>query len=340
MDRGRALWLLLPEPVRRMPADLAAVVLLTVITVLVVFLPVISDTPARVVFGLAFVLFLPGYAFIAALFPEEGSPPALEEEEASRIRDRGIDGIERVALAFGLSIAIVPLIGLVLNFTPWGIRLVPIVASLSVFTIGCSIVATVRRWELDPEDRFHVPYRAWIAAAHDELFNPEDRTDATLNVILALSILLAISTLGYAIAVPPDGERFTEFYYLSEDEEGELVAANFPTEFVEGEGQSLYLGIGNNEHETVAYTVVIQVQDESFVDNESTVHERSEIDRFQIEVEHDDTWLEEVTITPEMVGDQLRLQFLLYIGDAPATADRESAYRDLHLWIDVEAADD
>jgi len=32
----------------------------------------------------------------------------------------GIDGIERVALSFGLSIAIVPLIGLVLNFTPWG----------------------------------------------------------------------------------------------------------------------------------------------------------------------------------------------------------------------------
>ncbi|MHB8987039.1 MAG: DUF1616 domain-containing protein [Eubacteriales bacterium] len=43
------------------------------------------------------------------------------------------DGIERVALSFGLSIAVVPLVGLILNYTPWGIRLAPILASLLVF---------------------------------------------------------------------------------------------------------------------------------------------------------------------------------------------------------------
>jgi len=49
----------------------------------------------------------------------------LKKEEAattapSHSREGIDDGIERVALSFGLSIAIVPLIGLVLNFTPWG----------------------------------------------------------------------------------------------------------------------------------------------------------------------------------------------------------------------------
>ncbi|MCK4222104.1 MAG: DUF1616 domain-containing protein, partial [Dehalococcoidia bacterium] len=57
--------------------------------------------PLRIVLGLPFLLFSPGYALIAALFPKKGS----------------LDGIERIALSFGLSIAVVPLIGLILNYT-------------------------------------------------------------------------------------------------------------------------------------------------------------------------------------------------------------------------------
>jgi uncharacterized membrane protein len=56
------------------------------------------------------MLFLPGYALIATLFPRKGD----------------LDGIERIALSFGLSIAITPLLGLGLNYTPFGIRLTPI----------------------------------------------------------------------------------------------------------------------------------------------------------------------------------------------------------------------
>ena len=51
--------------------------------------------------GLAMVLFLPGYTQIAALFS----------------RKDDLDGIERIALSFGLSIAVVPLIGLGLNLS-------------------------------------------------------------------------------------------------------------------------------------------------------------------------------------------------------------------------------
>jgi len=79
MERDRW-WLLLPEPVRRLPADLAATIGLTIITILVVILPVINETPLRVVFGLPFVLFLPGYAFIAALFPEAGESPEEHDD--------------------------------------------------------------------------------------------------------------------------------------------------------------------------------------------------------------------------------------------------------------------
>jgi hypothetical protein len=72
---------------------------------------------------------------VAALFPEAESGSAVEGDEgdgeddtAVARKEGGIDGLERVALSFGISIVIVPLIGLVLHFTPWGIRLVPVIS--------------------------------------------------------------------------------------------------------------------------------------------------------------------------------------------------------------------
>ena len=374
MRDRRDTWLLLPRPIRRLPADLAAVGVLTVVTLATVFIPVVNETPLRVAFGLAFVLFLPGYAFIAALFPEAGESPIPDADvdssdvpsdvtakpdpvagttaadtqpdhetetdnglltEGGHDRD-GIDGIERVALSFGLSIAIVPLIGLVLNFTPWGIRLVPIAVSVAGFTLICVAVAAIRRWELPADERFAVPYREWITAAKHELFEPDDRTDAALNVMLALSILLAVGSVGYAVAVPPQGEQFSEFYLLTENDDGELVADGYPDTMELDETAELIVGIENNEHETTDYTVVVQLQDVVTEGNESTVVERTEIDRFSTTLEHNETHHERHTLRPTMTGDDLRVQYLLYDGDAPAEPTRENSYRDLHLWIDVE----
>jgi len=81
------------------------------------------------------VLFLPGYSLIAALFP----------------RKDDLDGIERIALSFGLSIAITPLLGLALDYTPFGIRLFPVLIVLSVFTVSLALGAYVRRSKIPEE---------------------------------------------------------------------------------------------------------------------------------------------------------------------------------------------
>lgn len=394
MDRGSDWWLLFPERVRRFPADLAVTVGLTCLTVIVVLAPIIRETPLRVVFGLPFVLFLPGYAFIAALFPEDGDSPSgdglfgdsddaasaskgtgethsddadpddKQSDESGRLTaavspatDRGIDGIERVALSFGLSIAIVPLIGLGLNFTPWGITLIPILLSVSGFTVGCAVVAAFRRWDLPEDERFRVPYREWIEAARAEVFEPDDRVDAALNVLLAASILLAVGSVGYAIAVPPQGEQFTEFYLLTEDEDGDRVAADYPEELVVGEPEELIVGVGNNEHESVDYTVVVQLQEVELIENQSleqeldeqaqqpdaelnetqvNVLDRTELDRFELRLGHNETWQEPRDVTATQSGENLRLQYLLFRGEPPEAPTQETAYRDLHLWVDVE----
>jgi hypothetical protein len=84
----------------------------------------------RWVLGSIFVLYLPGFSLIQLLFP----------------KGKDIDSLERFALSIGLSLALVPLIGLVLNYTPWGIRFAPIVASLGTFTVVTLSAAGMRKY--------------------------------------------------------------------------------------------------------------------------------------------------------------------------------------------------
>jgi len=98
---------------------------------------------ARWILGSLFVLFLPGYTLIEALFPK-------------RLEPKSLDAIVRLALSIGLSLAITPLIGLLLNYTPWGIRLNTIVISLTLFTLTMSLVAAHRKFTLSKS--FHIKH--------------------------------------------------------------------------------------------------------------------------------------------------------------------------------------
>lgn len=122
------------------PKDLVLVILLTLLCLPFILVSPLNETSVRIILGLLLVLFMPGYSLIAALFP--------------RMDD--INGIERIALSFGLSIAVVPLIGLALNYTPFGIRLLPILIGLSIFTISLALIAYVRRSGIPERDRFVV----------------------------------------------------------------------------------------------------------------------------------------------------------------------------------------
>lgn len=340
MARDSGLWLLLPRSLRHLPTDLVIVLLLDVLTGIFVFAPVIKETPIRAALGLPFVLFLPGYAFVAALFPEQGPSPAEDETEAEtgrvdRLREGSIDGIERLALSFGLSIAISPLIGLVLNFTPFGIRLVPVVLAIGGFTLLATGIATARRNALLPEKRFSVPFQQWYTAIRAELFEPETQVDRILNLILVVSLVLAMSSVAYAVFVPKPGEAFTEFYLLTENESGDLTAANYPSNFTVGESKPLVVGITNQEHQQVNYSVVVQLQRVRTSNNSTEVLERETIERFQPTLSENETWTRRHNVTPTMTGDRLRLAYLLYRGTAPSQPTVENAYRETHLWVNV-----
>lgn len=306
-----------------LPADLTAVVLVTMATVAAVGIPVINTTPIRVILATPFVLFIPGYALVAALFPEEN----------------GISGMERLALAFGTSIAIVPILGLILNSTPFGIRLEPVLLFVSGVTLGLTYIATYRRLQLPADDRLVVPFRRWIQSVITVFSGHESRRDSVLTVVALVSVLLAVSSVGYAFAVPQQADAFTEFYIVTEQDDGELVADDYPTEFTVGESQPIIVGIGNREHQLTEYTLVVELQEVTVENDSTTVHESDELLRRQPTVATEETSHEEVEITPEMEGDRLRLTFMLFKNDAPAEPTIDNAYRETHLWINVSAGD-
>ena len=125
-------------------------IILTSTTALLVFTIPENAFPLvylRYVLGTIFVLWLPGYAFIKALFPQT-LPFARALAHSLGTTEKNLDTIERVALSLGMSIALVPIIGLLLNYTPWGIRLTPIVLSLTAFTIIFATAAIVREHQI------------------------------------------------------------------------------------------------------------------------------------------------------------------------------------------------
>jgi hypothetical protein len=83
----------------------------------------------RIPLGTIFVLYLPGASLIELLYPKR----------------EDLTQLERLALSIGLSLALVPLVGLILNYTPWGIRLDPIVASLTILTLTMAFGAAARK---------------------------------------------------------------------------------------------------------------------------------------------------------------------------------------------------
>ncbi len=287
--------------------DLALVIILVLLTIAFVLLPPLNETPLRILLGLPLVLFLPGYSLIAALFPRKGD----------------LDAIERIALSFGLSIAITPLLGLALNYTPFGIRLSPILTVLSVFTISLALGAYVRRSMILEEDRFGVDLATCFKSIKESFKAGDTKIDKILSGFLIISIVLAISMTVYAIITPKEGEKFTEFYILGPGGK----AAGYPTNLSVGEEGTVIIGVVNHEYADTSYLLEVWLNGEV-------------IDEWSIELRDNETWESPFTFRARRAGENQKLEFLLYKNHFNKSVygkeGEEKPYRELHLWVDVK----
>lgn len=307
----------------KLETDLVAI--LAVTALLIIIIAAFPSTPLRIVLGLPFLILFPGYTLISALFP----------------RRTDLDGIERTALSFGLSIAVVPLIGLILNYTPWGIRLYPILVSLSIFIAAMSVVAWYRRRTYPAADRFRLDVKLPRPS-----FAGQGRLDMALSVVLVIAIIGSLGTLGYVIASPKTGEKFTEFYILGIDgkadgypgvftfEDGQVVTVSYKRAGVMEDVDEPYgrvtVGIVNREHREGTYRVEVRLDGETlpvWLDGEQVESVGPVV------LQHDERWEQEIGFAPTGPGDEQKVEFVLYLDGEPYFEDGKH----LHLWVDGKA---
>lgn len=245
----------------------------------------------RIFFGLILVLFLPGFSLTAMLFPKRDD----------------LESIERVAFSIILSLVGVPLLGLILNFTPFGIKLITILVILSAFTIMFSLIAWIRRMNLPVNERFRVPFKKLLKGNLGQ-----NALDKSLSIILIASIIGSSATLVYVVLMPKTGERFTEFYLLDSDG----MASNYPTSLKIGEEGKMIIVIVNNEYENITYRLEVNF-------NGFLIHEE------QVLLIENEKGESSFIFKATNKGKNQKLEFLLYRNQ------QIEVYRILHLWISV-----
>jgi uncharacterized membrane protein len=263
----------------------------------------LPDSILRTIIGLPFLLFFPGYAALLVLFPA----------------GKDLDIIERVALSFGLSIAITPLVGFALNYTPFGIRLAPILFCLSAINIALALGGLYRREKTEKAYLPFDPQQKWREMTSS--YRKEGKVDKALTIILVISILASCVALVYVVAFPRQGESFTELYILGPGGN----ATGYPHNLTVGQDASVFLGLVNHEHRDVNYTVEIWLSNVTFVDNQTQVNKMYFFDRINVTlpsvpVNLEGNWTKqwEVNYTFRVdVSGEYKLFFLLYLDGEP-----------------------
>lgn len=278
----------------------------------------------RFVLTVPLLLFVPGYALTIVLFP------ATAEHHRSNVRWLpdlpGLDGVERAALSFGLSVVLLPVFALSASLLFGTVR-VPIVLLVSVAVLVLLLAGWWRRSRLSADHRFTIT--AADVGRTIQGGTTGTRMDTGINIFLGVCVVAAVGVFAFGLAAPQQGATYAEFS-LGTESDGTFVTSGYQTEFQSGESAQYSVLVENNENRAVTYTVVVQLER---VDD--GVVELDELDRLSVETSPGETVIRDHQVTPTLTGDDLRLTYLLYTGDPPENPGRESADESLHLWIDV-----
>jgi uncharacterized membrane protein len=135
-----------------------------------------------------------------------------------------------------------------------------------------------------------------------------------LSALLILLILASIVAIVWFTVLPEKGEGFTEFYILGLDGK----ADNYPSQIKLGDNVTISMGIINKENKATSYRTTIQIEEVAI----------KEI--WPIILPPNEKWEQQVSFIPTKVGDNQKIEFLLYNDDGT------NAYLSLNLWIDVK----
>ena len=324
--------------------DLLAVTFFSCLGAIFVLIPPFNETLLKIPLALSLFFFIPGYAFISALFPGK----------------KEISGIERFTLSVGFSLILTVFDGFLISLLPWGYRPAPIVVSIIGITAFFSIVTLFTRKLLDEDEQFSFSIKEFIRdLKSDEL---EENTESAINnelaeaeplpsenrrfhrsrskvkskglkyqpeseikkrplppeiekaLIIALigSIIIASGMLVYA-KMTREKETFTMLYLLGPDGKAE----GYPTESLINVPLNVTVGIENHELQDVNYVLQMKADEDI-------------IEELNISVKDGGTWQKNMTYSRQKFKTgRSKLEFALY-KDKPDYVP----YRSVHLYIE------
>jgi uncharacterized membrane protein len=294
-------------------------ILSALLLISIVFVP---STVARTILGLPFLLFFPGYTMVTAFFAKKSQ----------------LSKLERIVLSGVMSIAVVGLIGVGLNYTSWGIRLTSAFYSITAFIFMMSVIALIRRSQVLGKHVLTMELNFDLAKFRQSMDNKP------LSIILVIAIFAALGVLGYKIAVPNISKGYAEFYILGMSGK----AQDYPTDYkINNAGNitqvtysggtidtihlkdQVIIGIINREKKTTAYYVKMEIDNEPvkiYVNGTST-------DILgPIELQQDKKWENVIGIVPQHIGDNQKVELLLLSGLETTPEDS------LSFWVNVKNA--
>lgn len=239
--------------------------------------PILLVKILRVILGLPFILFYPGYCLMMAAFPET----------------EDLEGKARLALSFGLSFVLIPSLALVLDWLPWGITLGSVTFGTLVLNLLLMVITLLRYRSIPKENRF---------APLKELNLKENWQTLDKGIkrayIFILLLVIAFGAVAYTIlAFPAPAERMTEFYILGD----EGMAEGYPYQLNVDEPYTLIVGITNFEGSPKSYRV--EAEESTGVIGGPETFDLTDGENIEIPLE----------FTPQEIGESVKITFFLYI---------------------------
>jgi len=277
------------------------ILIISILTVLLVIISVlIPSNIVRIILGLPAILVFPGYSFVAALYPGK--------EDMNRI--------QRLALSIGISVAIITLIGLILNYTPWGVGPESVLFSVSIFILLTSAIALLRRSKVPGRNKYicqlTISWPVWASGVLSKL----------LFVSFIVSIVVTLGVISYVTVSPRVEAAFTEFYILGLNGEAQDYPEVFSLESGDvarieyGDGNYVFdelgmvtLGIVSHEQQKTSYYVLVNIDGEQISIN----YDGGVVNRIgPFELAQGEKWEQKIGFAPQYVGDNQKVEFQLF----------------------------
>lgn len=301
--------------------DLQLTIVLTVLSATVLLVPMDEPTLLRAIVGLPLLIFLPGYAIAAALFPASVDERVRSVSALRNPERRAVTAVERVVISFVASVAVVGIAAIVADAVV-GVRMVPTLGIVVAVTLVATIVGYAQRVQLPTSRRF---------TPGQSLSGPLFPTTATgwFLAVATVVALLVVAASGVA-AVSSPGDGVTEFYVGGETENGTIAMGEQPTDLTVGETVTHYVVVEQRQATAENYTVVAELVD-------GTGETATELGRYPLTVNATGTAVQPIQVTASDATENASVRYYLYADEPTDEPTREGASQ--YLSVDLTVSD-